>query len=100
MDMFKFPNGSIIVTSSIPSLSEFKNLSLAEILDLCVFVSHLIAGDPDDPESTGLLGDDVMNWEIPAVGKTLKYADVNACGWPYAYVFVFGVYLRCLCSFF
>lgn len=32
----------------------------------------MVAGDPDVPGDSGMLGDDVMNYELPSIGKTVK----------------------------
>lgn len=72
-DLVNIPKSAITVRApQIPSMKNFKNMSLAEILDVLVFVSHLIAGDPDVPGDSGILGDDIMNYQLPAVGKTVK----------------------------
>jgi hypothetical protein len=39
----------------MPKLNSLSSLNMAEILDLLVFVSNLVAGNPDNPSDTGLL---------------------------------------------
>jgi hypothetical protein len=39
----------------MPNLNSLSSLDMAEVLDLLVFVSNLIAGDPDNSSDTGLL---------------------------------------------
>lgn len=57
---------------AIPNLGSLKKLSLGDILEILSFVSHMVAGDPDVPGDSGMLGDDVMNYELPSIGKTVK----------------------------
>lgn len=39
----------------LPKLNSLSSLNMAEILDIMVFVSNLLAGNPDNPNDDGLL---------------------------------------------
>ena len=71
--LVKLPPGAVqVYAPGIPSLSSLKKLSLEAILDILVIVSHVIAGDPDIPGDSGILGAGVMNYELPAVGVKIR----------------------------
>jgi hypothetical protein len=55
-------------------MNSLKNMSMGAILDILVLISHVIAGDPDAvPRDPGLLGNEVMNYELPGIGLTVSY---------------------------
>lgn len=46
----------------MPNLESLSSLDMDEVLDLLVFVSNLLAGDPDDPGDDGILVCTVHFW--------------------------------------
>jgi hypothetical protein len=64
-------------SANIPNMNSLKNMSMGAILDILVLISHVIAGDPDAvPRDPGLLGNEVMNYELPGIGLTVAYVYV------------------------
>lgn len=37
--------------------------------------TYLLTGDPDDDTDTGIVGSDILNYELPGLGVTIGYVN-------------------------
>jgi hypothetical protein len=79
--LVKITEDSITLSStSLPKINSLKRLDIRDILDLFVLVQHVIKGDPDATTSdAGLLGEAVVNYDLPAIDLSMGYARRDQC---------------------